>query len=56
MSFNSSVPPRLPDRFLQWFCADEVLETLQGDLYELYEKRREKRGKLLPRLQTDDIP
>lgn len=38
-------PPRLPDRFLQWFCADEVLETLQGDLYELYEKRREKRGK-----------
>ncbi len=40
-------PPRLPDRFLQWFCADEVLETLQGDLYELYDKRREKSGKLL---------
>jgi putative ABC transport system permease protein len=39
-------PPRLADRFLQWFCSDEVLETLQGDLYELYEKRREKNGKM----------
>ncbi len=40
-------PPRLADRFLRWFCAEEVLETLQGDLYELYEKRRKKKGKLL---------
>jgi len=40
-------PPRLPDRFLRWFCADEVLETLQGDLYELFEKRRVRKGKLL---------
>jgi putative ABC transport system permease protein len=39
-------PPRLADRFLQWFCSDEVLETLQGDLYELYDKGREKHGKL----------
>lgn len=46
MPHRNSHPPRLPDRFLQWFCADEVLETLQGDLYELYEKRREKKGKL----------
>ena len=47
MNRKPSHPPRLPDRFLQWFCSEEVLETLQGDLYELYEKRREKRGKLL---------
>lgn len=40
-------PPKLADRFLRWFCSEEVLETLQGDLYELYEKRREKRVKLL---------
>jgi len=40
-------PPKFADRFLQWFCAAEVLETLQGDLYELYQKRREKRGRLL---------
>jgi hypothetical protein len=47
MSRKNIYPPRLADRFLQWFCSDEVLETLQGDLYELYEKRRERRGKLL---------
>jgi putative ABC transport system permease protein len=39
---HRSGPPKLADRFLQWFCSEEVLETLQGDLYELYEKRREK--------------
>ncbi|HMJ71089.1 MAG TPA: ABC transporter permease [Cyclobacteriaceae bacterium] len=40
-------PPRWPDRFLRWFCSEEVLETLQGDLYELYRKRLAKRGKLI---------
>ena len=40
-------PPRLPDRFLRWFCSKAVLETLQGDLYELYHKRRTKKGKLV---------
>ena len=40
-------PPGIADRFLQWFCAEEVLETLQGDLYELYEERTAKKGKLL---------
>lgn len=25
-------PPRLPDRFLRWFCSEEVVETLPGDL------------------------
>jgi putative ABC transport system permease protein len=47
MSAKNPRPPKLADRFLQWFCSEEVLETLQGDLYELYEKRREKKGKLL---------
>lgn len=47
MSNRKIHPPRLADRFLKWFCSDEVLETLQGDLYELYERRRERRGKLL---------
>lgn len=40
-------PPRWPDRFLLWFCSEEVLETLQGDLYELYRKRLAKSGKLI---------
>jgi putative ABC transport system permease protein len=32
-------PPRLPDKLLEWFCAPEVIETLQGDLHELYQQR-----------------
>jgi len=40
-------PPRLPDRFLRWFCSEDVLETLQGDLYELYQKRFSKKGKFI---------
>src|SRR5882762_7754914 len=40
-------PPRWPDRFLQWFCSEEVFETLQGDLYELYQKRLAKKGKFI---------
>ena len=47
MSNKNPHPPRLADRLLKWFCSEEVLETLQGDLYELYEKRREKKGKLV---------
>ena len=38
-------PPRLAEAFLNWFCADEVQETLLGDLYELYEQRIEASGK-----------
>ncbi len=38
-------PPRWADRLLRWFCSEEVLETLQGDLYELYAKRLARRGK-----------
>src|ERR1044072_6096878 len=40
-------PPRLPDRFLRWFCAEDVLETLQGDLYELYQMRLFNKGKFI---------
>ncbi len=34
---NSS-PPKYADRFLEWFCDPYLLEDLQGDLYEIYEK------------------
>ncbi|MEL6537626.1 MAG: ABC transporter permease [Bacteroidota bacterium] len=30
-------PPRWADRFLAWFCRPELLEDLQGDLYEIFE-------------------
>ncbi|WP_420149453.1 ABC transporter permease [Spirosoma sp.] len=32
------VPPFLADRLLEWFCAPHLLEELQGDLHERYER------------------
>ena len=29
-------PPHWADRFLKWYCRPELLEDLQGDLYELF--------------------
>jgi len=29
-------PPRSADRFLRWFCRDELHEEIMGDLYEYY--------------------
>ncbi len=31
-------PPRWADRFLEWYCKPSLLEDLQGDLYEHYER------------------
>ena len=39
-------PPRWADRILGWFCSEKVVETLQGDLHELYLKRRQAHGKM----------
>ncbi|WP_416866722.1 MAG: ABC transporter permease [Imperialibacter sp.] len=41
----SSNPPRWADRFLEWYCHPDLLEDLQGDLYEVYQKRRLESGK-----------
>ncbi|MEQ8905025.1 ABC transporter permease [Ekhidna sp.] len=38
---NSLNPPKWPDKFLGWFCHDDHLEILRGDVYELYEERIE---------------
>ncbi len=40
-------PPKWADRLLTWFCSEKVLESLQGDLHELYRKRRSSRGKFI---------
>lgn len=37
-------PPKWADRLLEWFCKEEHLEILQGDLYELFQYRLEKYG------------
>ena len=37
-------PPRWADRLLEWFVAPHLLEDLQGDLYEVYQKRTQAVG------------
>ncbi|MEM6813693.1 MAG: ABC transporter permease, partial [Bacteroidota bacterium] len=32
--------PRLPLRFLRWFCKDELIDEIEGDLSEAYHQRR----------------
>ena len=39
-----SRPPRWMDRFLEWYCADALLEEIQGDLYEAYRDRLTESG------------
>ncbi|MEO9482251.1 MAG: FtsX-like permease family protein [Ekhidna sp.] len=34
-------PPKWPDKFLGWFCHEDHLEILRGDVYELYDERIE---------------
>jgi ABC-type antimicrobial peptide transport system permease subunit len=37
-------PPQFASTFLQWFCNEKYREEIEGDLYELYEKRIENKG------------
>ena len=42
-------PPRWADRFLDWFCRPELLEEIQGDVYELFDMRCQEKGKAAAR-------
>jgi len=35
-------PPKWADRFLTWYCCNDLLEEIQGDVYELYERTAKK--------------
>lgn len=37
-------PPRLAQRLLSWYCRDEILEDLQGDLNEYFERNLQAKG------------
>lgn len=37
-------PPKWLDRLLQWYCAEELIEEIQGDLHEAYAHRAEHHG------------
>lgn len=43
-------PPKLAQRLLSWYCRDEILEDLQGDLNEYFERNLKTRGATKARL------
>jgi putative ABC transport system permease protein len=43
---NIQKPPVLADKLLTWFCKDELLEEIQGDLLAHYQKTKGNKGKL----------
>ncbi len=38
-------PPRWSSKFLRWFCNDDLVDGVEGDLYELYQRRVSRYGK-----------
>jgi putative ABC transport system permease protein len=41
---NDPTPPKLPLHLLRWFCQPDLLEDVEGDLNELFERAVEKKG------------
>ncbi len=37
-------PPRWVGRLISWFCKDELLEEIEGDLFQYYQQERQKRS------------
>ena len=44
MNNSAHQPPRWADKFLEWYCRPEILEDLQGDLYEHFERNTANKG------------
>lgn len=38
-------PPRIPQSFLRWYCKPELLEDIEGDIHEDFNKRYTRSGK-----------
>jgi putative ABC transport system permease protein len=41
---NAMQPPRWAQRFLEWYCRPDLLEDLQGDLNEYFDRHQKKKG------------
>ena len=39
-----AAPPRLADRFFEWYCNDDLQEEIQGDLYERFHEKVKNSG------------
>ncbi|MEQ8473439.1 MAG: FtsX-like permease family protein [Marinoscillum sp.] len=46
-----TTPPKLPLRFLRWFCKPELLKYIEGDLIELYEENAQNKNKIRAKWQ-----
>lgn len=44
-------PPYWADRFLRWYCHPRFLEEIEGDIYELFDRRLEKKGRKTARVK-----
>jgi len=42
--------PRIPQKILRWYCKPELLEDIEGDIHEDYNKRYTRNGKGMARL------
>lgn len=50
MKYKDTKPPSWIDKILEWFCSDQYLEEVQGDLHEWYKRREQKSGRTKARL------
>src|SRR3990170_7351445 len=50
MDHKKHRPPQWADSFLEWYCARQFIEEIQGDLHEAFHRRCKERGVLLARL------
>lgn len=48
---NLSEPPKWAVRFLRWYCKPQFLEEIEGDIYELFDRRVETEGLKSARLK-----
>lgn len=44
MKSNQNHPPKWADKFLEWYCHPDLLEEIQGDVYELFDRRVQDKG------------
>lgn len=49
------LPPKLPLRFLRWFCSPELLEDVEGDINELFGQRAQQNQNKAKRLFYWDL-
>ncbi|WP_422356032.1 ABC transporter permease [Roseivirga pacifica] len=50
MNNKSIQPPKWANRLLEWYCKPSLLEDLQGDLYEYFERDLKDKGKRRARI------